>query len=120
MRTSLKAALVILISAVILLLSGVGIIYYNHHFSPLAKLRNKITTGQDFELVFPQFKAVAEKYKNDEIQFNHGVIDKANPEGIPAGTKFLHLYHWVLLDDIQLTVYFDKANKVIKIDFIGD
>lgn len=120
MKKSTKAGLAVVITIAVALLSGVGLIFYNHHLSPLAKLRESVAIGEDFESVSTRFKSYEQDHKGDEIQLNNGVVQNGNPEGMPAGTKFLHLYHWVFMDDLQLTVFFDRNNKVCKVAFIGD
>ncbi len=117
----------IFISAVALFLLIVivvaGPFIYNYHLSPLARLRNDIQIGQKYEIVDALCTEYYEKYREgDEIYKNLGDTKDltAKPSEAPVDGKYIHLYHWIFLDDLQLTVFFDVNNKVAHVAFLGD
>ena len=124
---SLKKLFIVIILTItglicLLLLIIMGSIYYNNNLSPVAKLKGKIYLGQTYEDVAALFDEHKEQYKNDQnIYFSNGLTKKRWPKRseLPTG-KYTHLYQWCLMDDLQLTVYFDKNNKVSHVDFISD
>lgn len=121
-----KAKRIALATLIVLFLfpivAGIGIFYYNYNLSPPAKLRNKIQIGQSYNQVKVLFEDYEDNYKGqDEMVISEGVskpisgLNQKSPKG-----KYLHLYHWILLDDLQLTVYFNEKDVVQHIEYIGD
>lgn len=112
------ASLCLLIAMVI-----AGPFIYNYYLSPLASLRDDIQIGQPFETVNSVCTEFYEKYReDDEIYITSGNTKDltAKPGQAPRDGKYIHLYHWVFLDDLQLTIYFDKNDKVAHVSFFGD
>ena len=122
----LKAlALVFLVFALLIALligAGVGVLYYNNHFSPPARLRDQVRLGQQYQTVYKLFTQYKEKYKNDpNVSVGEGITDKriSDALNIPQG-KYLHLFHPIFVDDLELTVYFDGSDRVAHIEYVGD
>jgi len=106
----------------LLLVSGIGVLYYNHNLSPPARLKNQIKEGQSYQEVRDLFSKYQKKYKNDpDVSIAEGVTEDFDNRrlNISRGT-YLHLYHWIFMDDLQLTIYFDKNDKVVHSEYVGD
>ena len=107
---------------ILLLASGIGVFYYNYNLSPPAKLKNQIKEGQSYQEVSDLFSKYQKKYRNDpDVSITEGTTEDFDNRRLNiSGGKYLHLYHWIFMDDLQLTVYFDKSERVVHIDYVGD
>jgi hypothetical protein len=102
--------------------AGVGVIYYNNHLSPPARLRDQVKLGQQYQTVYKLFTDYGEKYKNDpNVSVGQGITDKRVADALKISQgKRLHLFHSIFVDDIELTVYFDGSDRVAHIEYVGD
>ena len=102
--------------------SGFAVMYYNYHLSPPARLRDHVKLGDQYQKVIELFTRYQEKYKNDpDVSVGQGITEERTAAALklPRG-KYIHLYHWIFLDDLQLWIYFDSDDKVAHIEYVGD
>ena len=114
--------LILVLLTVLWIGAGVGLLYYNKHLSPPARLRDQVRLGQQYQAVSELFTRYKEKYRNDpNVSIGEGVTDKRTADALKISQgKYLYLFHSIFVDNLQLTVYFDDSEKVAYINFVGD
>jgi len=81
---------------------------YNYHLFSLAQLKNSIEVGDDYDVVAKNF----EQYQKEH--------DNGSGLQVSIESSHLFIYHVNIFDDCQLTVNFDKNNKVKSVVYVGD
>lgn len=122
LKTLVLLFLVLALLTALYIGAGVGVLYYNKHLSPPARLRDQVRLGQQYQAVFELFTHYKEKYKNNpNVVVGQGITDKRTSDAlkIPQG-KYLYLFHSIFVDNLQLTVYFDDSDRVAHIEYVGD
>ena len=109
---------------VIVVILGItaGPLIYNYTFHPLARINSQISNGDSIENVRNLLIKYEEKHgENDILQFvdeyPNSTCDPLKRENVMG---CLSLYDESIFDDVQLTVYFDKDDKVVDKMYVGD
>ena len=80
---------------------------YNLYFFSLARLKNDLSPGEQYDSVLQKFERYREEYETD------GEFQMTVEENV------LFIYHVNVFDDCQLTVEFTDG-RVSQISYIGD
>jgi hypothetical protein len=112
----------VLLSVALCIAIGKGIFYYNYNLAPPAKLMKKIKIGQSYHEVYALFHQYQKEYiNNPSVSVDIGETDRRTAEALEISQgKYLFIYHDSFTDDLQLTVYFDNNDKVVRIIYVGD
>ena len=98
---------------------AVGPFVYQCKVHPMAKLNNAVGTGLSWTEVNARFEQYADHHDGPDLEFVKGDSVSPNQYFAPStAVNFLHLYDWFLLDDLQLTVWFDSQQTVVGSQFV--
>lgn len=119
-----KAVPILLLGVLLVVALPIGVQVYQTSFHPLARIEKNIEVGNDLALIRARIAAYCSE-RADQSEFSCTLDGQGPVSGwehlCPSGSdKYLHVYEWQFLDDIQLYVFGDSEDRVCATMYWGD